>query len=124
MQLQQGLASCGLLDSVRENPKLWKAVFTDVPQASATIEEYLENLVASFSDSQLLKNKEIDVYKLLTDFIESLTEEGMWLLGAVSQYNTIQFYFCNPSIFYITRMYVWENSNELQELHAHKSYKG
>lgn len=77
MQLQQGLASCGLLDSVRENPKLWKAVFTDVPQASATIEEHLENLVASFSDSQLLKNKEIDVYKLLTDFIESLTEEGM-----------------------------------------------
>lgn len=66
IKLQQGLDSCGILESARKHPKPWEPVFKDIPGSQVKTEEFLKNLIATFSESQLLKDKEIAVHKHFT----------------------------------------------------------
>lgn len=80
MQLQQGLNNCGVLASAIKYPKLWEPVFTASSRPSMlTAEEFLDGFVVNFSTTQVLKQKEIDIFKLFSDFVESLDEEGIKL---------------------------------------------
>ena len=78
MQLEEGLNCCGILASMRENPKLWELVFklsNDSFKISA--EKFLDQIIPTFSSSQILKEKEIDVYKIFCDYVQAMEVEGL-----------------------------------------------
>ena len=75
MQLQQGLSNCGILSAIRSNPDIFEPVFTPGHSTQIKPEMFIDQLEVEFSTSQLLKAKEIDVYKYFCDFIDSLDQE-------------------------------------------------
>ena len=83
MQLQEGLSSCGLITSVREHPHLWNKAFTLSNSCSedVTAEDFMDQLVANFSMSQIQKEKEIEVYKLFCDFLRAIDQGKGGILG-------------------------------------------
>ena len=76
MQLQDGLSSCGLITSAREHPHLWEKAFNLSKRCSpdVTVEDFMDQLVATFSMSQMQKEKEIDVYKIFCDFLLAIDQ--------------------------------------------------
>jgi hypothetical protein len=73
--LQQGLSNCGVLSTIRSSPHLFKPVFTPGHSQYIAPEKFLDELCVEYSSSQLLKAKEIDVFKYFCDFIDSLDSE-------------------------------------------------
>ena len=79
MQLQ-GLSSCGILESIKKCPNLWKVAFVRGKFCSKakSPDQFLDDLEVKHSQSQLRKEKEIDVFKYFCEFIQSLeSDEGM-----------------------------------------------
>ena len=77
MQLEEGLNSCGLLTSMRENLKLWEPLFDpDNTSLKLSAEKFLDEIIPTFSCSQICKEKEIDVYKIFCDYVQTLDIEG------------------------------------------------
>ena len=78
MQLEEGLNCCGILASMGENPKLWEPVF-DLGNDSFKIspEKFLDQIIPTFSSSQIFKEKEIDVYKIFCDYVQVMEAEGL-----------------------------------------------
>ncbi|XP_028394535.1 uncharacterized protein LOC114518737 [Dendronephthya gigantea] len=72
MQLEQGLSSCGILESVKKCPELWKFAFVRGSSNLKSPDEFLDELEVKYSQSQLQKDKEIDVFKYFCEFIQSL----------------------------------------------------
>ena len=62
-ELEQGLALYGLLNTVRQQPGLFEAVFLESSQFDITLDDLLDSLEVKYSQSQLLKEKEEDVFK-------------------------------------------------------------
>ena len=81
IQFQDGLSSCGILDAMRKNPDFWKPVFTNSDLFKLSANDFIENLVAEFSESEILKTKEVDAFKLFNDFVEDLEESSELLLN-------------------------------------------
>ena len=78
MQLEQGLSSCGILESIKKCPNLWKVAFVHGSSKAKSPDEFLDDLEVKHSQSQLQKEKEIDVFKYFCEFIQSLeSDEGM-----------------------------------------------
>ena len=78
MQLEEGLNCCGILTSMRENPKLWKPVFDpDNDSFKISPEKFLDQIIPTFSSSQIHKEKEIDVYKIFCDYVQAMEIEGL-----------------------------------------------
>ena len=78
MQLEEGLNCCGILASMREIPKLWEPVF-DLGNDSFKIspEKFLDQIILTFSSSQIFKEKEIDVYKIFCDYVQAMEAKGL-----------------------------------------------
>jgi hypothetical protein len=77
MQLEEGLTCCNLLLSVRNHPKVWEPILSQNGYNNQyTSDEFLDQVTAEFSSSQIRKNKEIDVYKYFCDFIVDLNVAG------------------------------------------------
>jgi hypothetical protein len=77
MQLEEGLTCCNLLSSVRNNPKVLEPILSQNGcNNQYTSDEFLDQVTAEFSSSQIRKNKEIDVYKYFCDFIVDLNVPG------------------------------------------------
>ena len=72
MQLQQGLTSCGILDAIRKCPNLWALAFVQGFCKLQSPDDFLDELEVKYSQSQLLKDKEIDVFKYFCEFVQSL----------------------------------------------------
>lgn len=72
LQLQSGLAACNVLGSMQKWPELWKALFVAGEMKHLTPTEFLTEIKVEYSQSQLKREKEIDVYKLFCDVIQSL----------------------------------------------------
>ena len=82
MQFEDGLNSCHLLSSARMSPKVWQPIFSQTGcKNQFTSDEFLDEVVAEFSETQAKKRKEVDVYKLFCDFIMTLDDmNGMHTL--------------------------------------------
>ncbi|CAB4002794.1 Hypothetical predicted protein [Paramuricea clavata] len=76
MQLEEGLSSCGLLESVHIFPEVWKPIFTPSNQFQLTGDQLLDEATGDYSSSQILKALEINTYKVFFDVIQDLYEEG------------------------------------------------
>ena len=76
LQITHGLECCGLLDVIRRTPEIWQPVFGKSDSFQITAEEFLEQLDAEYSDSQIKKNAEIDTFKFFCDAIEII--DGGW----------------------------------------------
>ena len=71
MQLQQGLTSCGVLSAIRRCPNLWALAFVSGICKPQSPDEFLDELEVKYSQSQLLKEKEVDVFKYFCEFVQS-----------------------------------------------------
>lgn len=81
MQLQEGLKSNGLLESIRQFPMLWKGVFLPNESSfSLSADDFLDQLVPTFSCSQAQKQLEIDVFKLFSDFVQFMHAQGVVII--------------------------------------------
>ena len=82
MQFGEGLNSCGVLTSMRENPLLWEPLF-DPNNASFKFspDNFLDEMIPKFSSSQIYKQKEIDVYKIFCDYVQTLDIEGLFFFS-------------------------------------------
>ena len=74
--LEEGLQYFVLLCQVKRHPDLFKQLFTPSSQFAVTAENFLDNVSAMYSEQQLRKSKEDDIFKYFTDFILALFHEG------------------------------------------------
>ena len=72
LQLQSGLAACNVLCSIQKWPELWKALFVAGETKVLKPTEFLTEINVEYSQSQVKREKEIDVFKLFCDVIQSL----------------------------------------------------
>ena len=95
MQLEEGLSSCDVLDSMREHPQLWEKVFHKKGSSEdITADDFLDQLVANFSVGQREKEKEIDVYKIFCDFLQAVDHrEGYFLIDYIIYYCYVIYYY-------------------------------
>ena len=59
----QGLTLYGLLNAVQQQPRLFEAVFLPSSEFDITLDDLLDSLEITYSQSQSLKEKEEDVFK-------------------------------------------------------------
>ncbi|XP_046844260.1 uncharacterized protein LOC124438267 isoform X1 [Xenia sp. Carnegie-2017] len=77
MQLLEGLSSCGLINYMIENPELWKPLFDPYNDSfKLSADTFLNEIIPTFSSSQIHKEKEVDVYKIFCDYVQTLDTEG------------------------------------------------
>ena len=76
MQLEEGLSSCGILESIRQFPDSWKPIFTHADVFKMTSDQFLDEVVVEYSSSQIVKDLEINTYKVFCDVMQSIYEEG------------------------------------------------
>ena len=73
MEIRNGLEACGISsNTIKKNAELWHMMFTSGDFFSLSADEFLDDLNAVFSDSQIRKNAEIDVYKYFCDAMMSI----------------------------------------------------
>ena len=72
LQLQSGLAACNVLCSIQKWPELWKALFVAGETKVLKPTEFLTEINVEYSQSQVKREKEIDVFKSFCDVIQSL----------------------------------------------------
>ena len=75
MQLEEGLSSCQLLQSIQKFPDVWRPLFQPSDIFEITADKFLDDAVVAYSTSQLLKEIEENTYKICCDVI-LLLEEG------------------------------------------------
>ena len=71
-----GIEATGLMDVVKKSPEIWQLVFGISNSFEITASEFLDELVALYSDSQRKKTAEIDTFKYFCDAIEIISEGG------------------------------------------------
>ena len=76
LQIESGLAKCDLLTHIRNNPKVWQPVFETGNMFKVSSGEILDDSVVEFSESQILKEFEIDTHKYFSDALESMDHGG------------------------------------------------
>ena len=85
MQLQNGLTSYGVLDTIRRCPNLWASALVSGICKPQSPDEFLDELEVKYSQSQLLKEKEVDVFLYFCEFVQSLDSsdaaEGLCICG-------------------------------------------
>ena len=78
MQLEEGLNCCGILTSMRKSPKLWKPVFDpDNDSCKISPEKFPDQIIPTFSSSQIHKENEIDVNKIFCDNVQTMEIERL-----------------------------------------------
>lgn len=83
LQIESGLANCGMMKYVKSNPELWRVLFENGNIFNISAEELLEQIVVDFSVSQLAKEKEIDTYKFFSDVLEAIDSGGKYLYSDI-----------------------------------------
>ncbi|CAB4024133.1 G2 M phase-specific E3 ubiquitin- ligase-like [Paramuricea clavata] len=73
MEIKNGLEACGISsDTIKKRAELWQIMFKSGSFFSLPAEEFLDELIVVFSESQIRKNAEIDVYKFFCDAMLSI----------------------------------------------------
>lgn len=76
LQITHGLEECNLLEIMRISPAVWQPVFDVGNSFEVTAEDFLCEVDAQYSTSQIKKIKEVDTFKFFCDAIEHL-DDGM-----------------------------------------------
>ena len=89
LQIMEGLKICGLLSTVQKYPKVWKSVFVTECMPVVTPTTLLDELEAVYSESQLIRQKEGDVFYQFCAVINSLEMKELkallqWATGVSS----------------------------------------
>jgi hypothetical protein len=74
LQIMHGIEATGLTDVIKKSPEIWQPVFGIGNSFEITTSEFLDQLVALYSESQRKKMAEIDTFKYFCDAIESISE--------------------------------------------------
>ena len=69
MQLEEGLSTCEVLDSIQKFPSVWKAIFHPSDDFKLNADKFLDEVVVDYSCSQILRDKEFDTYKSFCNVI-------------------------------------------------------
>lgn len=85
LQIMEGLKIYGLLSTVQKYPNVWRSVFVKECMPAITPTTLLDELEAVYSESQLIRQKEGDVFYQFCAVINSL---GMKELKALLQWAT------------------------------------
>jgi hypothetical protein len=73
MEIKNGLEACCISSyAIRKRPELWQIMFKSDSFFSLPAIEFLDELIVVFSESQIRKNAEIDVYKYFCDAMLSI----------------------------------------------------
>ena len=76
--LEEGLQLYGLSQLIKQNSDVLEPVFTQSDRFSITADNFLEKLIVHYSQQQLYKSKEEDVFKFFADFVQALFYEGIF----------------------------------------------
>ena len=78
--LEEGLQLYGLSQLIKQNSEVLEPVFTQSDKFNITADNFLEKLIVHYSQQQLYKSKEEDVFKFFADFVQALFYEGTSIL--------------------------------------------
>jgi hypothetical protein len=79
LQLQSGLNSSGLLDTMKKNPNVWEALFRSSNSFEMTVDDFLDELKVQYSSSQRQKDLEVSTFKFFCDVIENLERSRCYI---------------------------------------------
>ncbi|PFX16159.1 hypothetical protein AWC38_SpisGene19587 [Stylophora pistillata] len=77
VQIEIALCACGILGHMRREKELWKPVFTNGNCFTITADEFLDQFIVNFSESQLCRDLEFNTYKFFSDVIKSIGNGGV-----------------------------------------------
>lgn len=86
-QLKEGLQVCGLLNSLHQHPNIWECAFVAGKGIEVTANSLLESFEVLYSDQQMERNTEADVYMYFSDFIHSVHMKGKENLNVPFPFN-------------------------------------
>ncbi len=69
MQLEEGLSTCEVLNSIQKFPNVWKAIFQPSDEFKLNADKFLGEVVVEYNNSQTLREKEIVTFKLFCNVI-------------------------------------------------------
>lgn len=84
-QLMDGLRVCGVLEAIQKYPEQMRAMFV-MNEEEIDEDSFLDLFHVDFSLEQMKKVKEIDTFKVFSDFVSMVYHKGLLLI-------TIQFIF-------------------------------
>lgn len=83
-QLVDGIALNGLLDAIREKPKIYEVIFTKKANSLFTwsYEDFMENFEAEYSEQGSIKHAaEVNCHKAFMDAMEEAFNDGVYFWG-------------------------------------------
>ena len=72
LQIMEGLKVYGLLSAVERNPEMWRLVFVKEFEPKLTPTALSEEFEAVYNDSQLIREKESDVFYHFSTVVDSM----------------------------------------------------
>ena len=89
LQIIEGLKIYGLLLAIQNNPDIWKPLFVKESMPVITPTALLDEVEAIYSDSQLVREKESDVFYQFSSVVDSMTNEELqvlfnWVTGSTT----------------------------------------
>ena len=89
LQIIDGLKIYGLLLAIQNNPDIWKPIFVKECMPVITPTTLLDEVEAIYSDSQLVREKESDVFYHFSAVVDSMTNEELqvlfkWVTGSTT----------------------------------------
>ena len=64
------------MESIHQFPDSWKPIFTHSDVFQMTADQFLDEVVVEYSLSQIVKDLEINTYKVFCDVMQSIYAEG------------------------------------------------
>ena len=86
LQLEEGLQTYGILESVRQHPDVWEVVFVEGKGLQVTSNSLLENIDVIYSERQLERASEADTFQYFSDFLHDVHMGGMYFLLTINSY--------------------------------------
>lgn len=89
LQIMEGLKVYGLLSAVQRNPEMWRPVFVKEFEPELTPTALSEEFEAVYNDSQLIREKESDVFYHFSTVVDSMEVKELkaflqWAIGSPS----------------------------------------
>ena len=84
VQMESGLDDCGILNHMRRNTQIWEPVFASGNVFTITADEFQDNMIVNFSESQIQKDAEITTFKFFSDVLTSIDAGGI-LIGSLKK---------------------------------------
>lgn len=81
VQIKRALYECGILGHMGKDKELWKPVSANANCFTIAADEFLDQIIVSFSESQLRREAEFNTYKFFSDVIESIEKGGTFLIS-------------------------------------------